>query len=178
MGDLNVKRCTGCYLEWYCGKECFKSDWKRHQTICNVTKAKYKLVNLIHENESLWQQLLTNVICEELKDMKLQMSKETCQGVDVLKSHFIVKIQRPSENGAFDKNKLSTFDKKQDKVQCLVYNEDKSLHGWTKANDPLTYELVKIIKEKGVSGIKGYFYTIMEGKRIKINTVDIQPPEN
>ena len=36
VGEKIMKRCTGCYLYWYCGKECQLQHWPEHQQDCKV----------------------------------------------------------------------------------------------------------------------------------------------
>lgn len=34
-----LKRCGKCKFQWYCSRECQKSDWKRHKKVCGNTRA-------------------------------------------------------------------------------------------------------------------------------------------
>merc|ERR1719318_23018 len=48
--DDDNKRCTGCYMVWYCGQKCQADDWSAHKQGCKETKAQYKKVVLVeHE---------------------------------------------------------------------------------------------------------------------------------
>ena len=48
-GEKGRHRCTGCYLELYCGKVCQKQDWKKgHKVTCKVVRAQFKEVSLTH----------------------------------------------------------------------------------------------------------------------------------
>ncbi|XP_057532445.1 histone-lysine N-methyltransferase ASHR1 [Amaranthus tricolor] len=33
---VNVKKCTGCHVVWYCGSTCQKADWKLHRVECQT----------------------------------------------------------------------------------------------------------------------------------------------
>lgn len=41
QGELakTLKRCAKCRLQWYCSRECQKSDWKKHKKTCGNTRA-------------------------------------------------------------------------------------------------------------------------------------------
>merc|ERR1712179_371923 len=149
---------------------------------CKETQAKYKVIYL-DKNEKVGTVLSRKdefIIRYKIHESYSMASHETCQGIKVPKCHFLVKIQIPigSKNEKMSKLMDDDKDPLKAKGKCMVYNEDRSLHGWTKREDPLTKELFNVIMEKGVGGLKGYFYAIKEDNKIKINTVDIQPPEN
>jgi len=33
--DKEMSKCAGCHRIYYCSRECQKSDWKRHKSVCN-----------------------------------------------------------------------------------------------------------------------------------------------
>ena len=40
--DSTNKKCSGCYLVWYCGPKCQKQDWTTHKDVCLKTRSLYK----------------------------------------------------------------------------------------------------------------------------------------
>jgi hypothetical protein len=47
-----MKRCTGCYLVWYCSAECQRAGWKDHRRDCKKTQSEYISVKLAQANYS------------------------------------------------------------------------------------------------------------------------------
>ena len=62
--------------------------------------------------------------------------------------------------------------------RLTVYNKDKSVYGIIDEKDAMYPKLVSCIKEKGVCGDKGFFYSIFNSKenKLEINPT-ILPPE-
>eukprot|EP00088_Acartia_fossae_P012865 TRINITY_DN1665_c0_g1_i1.p1 TRINITY_DN1665_c0_g1~~TRINITY_DN1665_c0_g1_i1.p1 ORF type:complete len:484 (-),score=131.38 TRINITY_DN1665_c0_g1_i1:879-2330(-) len=44
------KRCTGCYLVWYCNADCQKSDWDVHKTTCKKIRKEFQEVIMETDN--------------------------------------------------------------------------------------------------------------------------------
>jgi len=157
--DSDTKRCTGCYMVWYCGGICQNKDWPNHKDECKKIKTQYKDIVLMDETNTL-----LNYANNEFYVTK----------ADVLptKKHFSVKIQVP-----------------QDGTQgpLLIYNRDRSLVGnlHRLKQEEIYDALVKTIKDKGYKGLKGYFYAILSGnctqdgnmtaKVLKVNPLSILP---
>jgi len=40
-GNSAGKRCTGCYMAWYCSGDCLKSDWANHKESCLARRKEY-----------------------------------------------------------------------------------------------------------------------------------------
>ena len=38
----DTKRCTGCYLAWYCGEGCQAADWDSHRAECRETSQQFR----------------------------------------------------------------------------------------------------------------------------------------
>ena len=45
-GSLGSKRCTGCYIAYFCSDACFKETWSAHKSYCKETRAQYKTVRV------------------------------------------------------------------------------------------------------------------------------------
>jgi len=43
-GSRASKRCTGCYLAWYCSGDCQREDWRNHQEGCKAKRLEYIVV--------------------------------------------------------------------------------------------------------------------------------------
>lgn len=150
--DKENKRCTGCYLVYYCGRPCQEKDWKNHKKTCKETSKKFVPVSITRYDQ---------MASKHLKTGKVFLCKDT----DVpSSSHFMVKIQVPVDN--------------QVKGPLKVYNKDRSFWGFIPTTDATYEKLEGKIKEKGPLGAKGFFYaTWKEGSGVKINATDIQTPE-
>ena len=37
------KRCSGCYMVFYCGRDCQAKDWDNHKDKCKIIQKEYKL---------------------------------------------------------------------------------------------------------------------------------------
>jgi len=145
--DKDNKRCTACYLVWYCGKSCQENDWKNHKDACKQTRKKFVPVKIEREKIMTTKNLQTGGVY-------------VCKATDVPSSkHFLVKIQVPQGlNGG----------------KSLVYNKDRTFMGWISPSDGSLKKLTEQIREKGPLGAKGFFYAIWKEDGLKINTTDMQ----
>jgi len=167
-GKSDTKRCTGCYLEWYCGPECQKIAWTEHREDCKKTRAEYKSARLI-DRYVTGKNNLTGKIYRH------------CKGDRPCKSHFVVKVQLALEDVEHP---------------LQVYNQEMSLYGSLEkeGNESVFTDLTRQIKNNGFMGAKGYFYALYDTKEkektkksademrdnvveIKINTAKILPVE-
>jgi len=163
----DTSRCTGCYLVWYCGSGCQKTDWNAHKADCKKTRAEFTPVT-VELNYATGRDCLTGELYSNLG----KVNKPS-------KSHFIVKIQR---------NPL-------DESTMMITNKDYSLIGILRAS--VSNTAVSVIRRKiadeGFRGQKGYFYATYIGKEgdgrlgrdgrlgnleIKVNSARILPVEN
>ena len=158
---LDTKRCTGCYLVWYCGPECQRVAWPEHKEECKRTRNEYK-VAMLKDQEVTGKNNLTGQFFRHHK------------GDRPTKSHFVVKVQiNLNDNDG----------------RMVVYNEDKSLYGCLEKEDNQSVfsDLTRQVKNNGFMGMKGYFYALYNSKEnknntdanleIKINTCRILPVE-
>jgi len=148
------KRCTGCYLVYYCGRPCQEEDWSNHKKACKETKKKYVPVTITR---------LDQMLCQPHQTEKVFV----CRKDDVPSTrHFMLKIQVPI--GGLEEVK----------GDLKVYNKDRSFWGFIPPTDVSYEKLAEKIKEEGPLGAKGYFYAVWdESTGVKINTSDIQAPQ-
>ena len=165
------KRCTGCYMVWYCGQKYQAYDWAFHRQDCKDTNNQHIEVELV---EKLVLGLYQRTNRAYFHDGGIPSKK-----------HFVVKVQVP----------LVQLQGSGDFRPLLVYNKDKSLYAYLPREGamPVYDLLVKSVKEEGFNGQKGFYYAIYCGKRedkskgkkngdpqigIKINPLRILPVEN
>jgi len=162
QGDGDNKRCTGCYMVWYCGEKCQLGDWANHKEECKVIRKQYRQFVLVDE--------MTGVMCNITKKTHVKNF-----GKLPSKKHFVVKVQVPVYSNS---------------DPMLIYNKDKSLCGklHRQGQEEVFDMLVMSIKgEGGYKGLKGFFYAIhsgevnkdgkMEAIVMKINPEKILPLE-
>ena len=129
-----MKRCTGCYLVFYCGRKCQLDHWDQHGPDCKKTQAEYKTFFIEDSQKSGKNHQTGKVFCR-------------LSGERPKKSHFVVKVQISSEND-----------------ELAVSTEDNELSGgmmiqrFTSAS---VKEIKQKIKKEGVNGTKGFFYAIL-----------------
>ena len=100
------KRCTGCYLIYFCSDPCFKETWPTHKSKCKETRAQYKAVKLSTQF----------TISLNFKSNKVTTSKAV-EDVPLQKKHFVVKVQVPQGASA------------ESDAQLMIYNESRSVMG-------------------------------------------------
>ena len=158
------KRCSGCYLVWYCGRECQISSWNDHKKECKEMQKEYVDVKLASVPQGKYHVVLPN------SKIPIQ-AKCNLKG----KSHFIVKIQAPLWSTKKKK------DKKPENEYLYVYNAENTINGHIASDmSPSVYqEALQAVKTHGLMGAKAYFYAVWEeGKGLKINLKRVQPPES
>jgi len=169
--DDDNKRCTGCYLVWYCGQKCQGEDWAAHKLKCKETKAQFKKVVLVEHFVAGRDNITKEMYSHKIGDVPT-------------KKHFVVKVQRAlgepilGSDGSGD--------------PMFVYNRDRSLcgHLYREGAEEVYDLLLKSIKKEGFKGMKGFYYAIYTGDdkkgsiigskpsvEIKINAVRMLPLE-
>jgi len=158
VGEKVMKRCTGCYLIWYCGRECQLNHWPEHQHDCKTTKLEYKTF-FITDKQEKGKNHQTGKVFSRLSGDRPE------------KSHFVVKVLIESET-------LKVYSE-----DYLLYGNIIREHTPSEAT-----EIKNKIEKEGDRRNKGFFYAIVpkNGKtkkngvkvvEIKINTKKIQPIE-
>merc|ERR1719318_163248 len=147
----DIKRCTGCYLVWYCGAQCQNGDWKDHKEDCKKITKEYKRVKVMDAIGAVPCSLLTK---QEYSVKNLPK-----------KHHFMVKLQI----ALADMHKNNPF---------LIYNEDRTLLGdlWRDGNEKVYDELMKKVRGEGIGKVRGYFRAFFdrEKEELKVNPMRIQ----
>ena len=158
------KRCSGCYLVWYCCRECQISGWKDHKKECKEMQKEYVEVKL-----SYYRQGQCHVFLPDAQTMCNLKGR----------SHFIVKIQAPLN--VFESSRRIRGKKSPETELCYVYNAENTINGHisSKQSPSVFQEALEAVKTHGLMGAKAYFYAIWEeGKGLKINLKRVQPPES
>jgi len=152
------KRCTGCFLEWYCSAECQRSDWAHHKETCKARRTEYVMVEFVdrgYETTFNWQ------------SGRVDTGRMSEAVSDIAASSFVVKIQ-VSLGGMFGTQNGPS--------DMMVYNKDRTVKGLISVNNAFGSKLETIIRTQGFQGEKGYFYAMKQKGRIFINP-SILPPE-
>ena len=164
--DSETKRCTGCYMVWYCGPKCQLVDWTDHKAECKISRNQFMSVALVKEITSVRHNISKKICVNKIGDLPS-------------KGHFVVKVQ-------------TTIGDSIGRDPLLIYNRDNSLCGkmHQEEQQKVFDMLVKRIWEGGYNGLKGYFYAIYSETEnsadrktkakviININPVRILPLEN
>ena len=154
-----VKKCSGCYLVWYCNSKCQQLDWGNHKEHCSKTKSLYKIGKHMNRYVSTYGGIEGATV-----------SAPPSKNRNLTKKHFIVKVQVPLP--------LNTL--RDEENELMIYNKDRSFNvELSKVENPdLFSQLVKKITAEGYYGLKGYFHVILgpgdnEANQFRINPDNI-----
>ena len=111
MDDPDNKRCTGCYLVWFCGKECQLEEWPTHKKECQEIRDQFCDV------------ILTKETITGLNNISRQIFVQDNSKAPI-KKHCKVKVQIPL--GAISGGSSNPI---------FVSNKDKSLCGFLHKKD-------------------------------------------
>lgn len=170
--DKESKRCTGCFIVFYCSVECQKEDWSKHKVACKKSRKAYRSVNLTDNGVSLQLNHASR---------KMDRVKPMVQLKPGTKIHFLVKVQIPlNQHVEYYKWSKMESGPKPEKGPLMVYNEDRSIVGYVSPSQNIYNDLFKAVFEHGVSeGVKAFFYATYDDKNgLKINVDQIQKPES
>jgi len=162
VGEKIMKRCSGCYLFWYCGRKCQLDHWPDHQHDCKRIQQEFQTF-YVTDNHEKGKNHNTGQVFSRLS------------GDRPKKSHFVVKVQLESKG----------------KLEFLkVYSEDHLIYGHIiqEYTPSLSKELKTKIKKEGNKSKNCFFYAIIpkDGQKqkngvnvveMKINMSKIQPIE-
>ena len=144
-----MKRCGGCYLEWFCSPECIRKDWPLHKPICHKRKSEYIGFSFVR---SMRQSDMGKNLPAYFENLKIVKSS---------RSYYIVKVFLD------------------DPLNLSIHNNSKSVDVMVGRFQPLVEIIVDIIKIRGVkegNSTFGYFAAFVKDDRIFIHP-DIQPVE-
>ena len=137
--DQDNKKCTGCYLVWYCSSKCQKDHWRLHKAQCLRTKSQYRICTY---NPMYMSSLLGN---GKWKANPIY-SQPPSENKNLKKTHFIVKAQISNDKPIYISNKDKSF--------SVVMKKDD--------NEDVFKLLMEKISAEGFCGEKGYFHLILE----------------
>ena len=166
VGEKVMKRCSGCYLYWYCGRQCQLDHWPEHKDDCKKVQLQYKTFYITDKEE---------------KGKNHQSGKifSRLTGDRPKKSHCVVKVEMETSRdnvGEVKGLKVSTED-------YLLFGHIVQEHSLAEVKD-----IKDKIQKEGHKGVKGFFYAMIpkDGRKkfhgrnvveIQINTSQIQPIE-
>ena len=192
----DTKRCSGCYLVWYCGPKCQKDDWSKHMVECKETRKEYVKVHVQSKDPTVTS-LLNGSVVEQYELPALNnllkkaesLAKSKSMQNKPSKGHFIVSVQIATKDRFLTMSEgIVKRPTKDDPM--LIFNKDQTLYGdiEKEGNEIVFAALSKNIEDHGFKGFKGYFYAIYKSKNseekaagkleIKINTSRILPVED
>jgi hypothetical protein len=145
------KRCTGCFLVWYCGRDCQRTDWSNHMEDCKKTRSEYEEVEMLDLGG------LSTAISLQGKKDPIHHGTKTTPKVD----YFVVKVQI-----SFGGREI-----------MLVYNKARDVQYHLSPETTLGARLKEqILKNDSMGTRKGYFYSIVRENKQFIHP-QILPPE-
>jgi len=146
--NAGKKRCTGCFLEWYCSVECQQGDWKNHKSACKERKSKYVAIEFVQGTSSSSYNFKT----ESVVSTSSPVSRSAA-------SSFVVKVQTAAPG-----------------QPLLIYNKDKTVNGLLPSTKNFGLILANVVRNEGFKGAKGFFYAMKQRGQVLINP-SILPPE-
>jgi len=145
-GKTGSKRCTGCYLVYFCSNTCLKSAWKTHKTQCKETKSHYKTVQLKAHSGCSFSNLTGETFIHKPTDRPA-------------KKHFVVKVQG-----------------KEGKDLMMYNEERSMMGHLCRRGNEVVYDaLCRVLEDHGVQGQKAFFYAIFKERNRSAITLDINP---
>ena len=145
------KRCTGCYMVWYCGQDCQMKGWDEHKVECKKTRKEYKTVKLLKtlaETRGLDREDMVEVGYSFTNGIKTNNNNKPADTTK--KSHFVVKVQ---------------IDMFSELGPMFIYNQDRDLQGYLcfKENEKVYDELKQQIRSKGFGGLQNLYSAGLKG---------------
>ena len=155
-GKEGLKRCTGCYLVYYCGTNCQNTAWSSHSSQCEESRAQYKTVRLITQEDWVYHNHKSrNVSVGNIKKHK------------PLKNHFVVKVEVSLEGKMNSKSNEVWLVYSNDSVQVplntksneglFVCKEDRSICGYLcRGQEDMYNKLRHEIENSGFNGQEAF----------------------
>jgi len=138
------KRCTGCFLTWYCSADCQKTHWSQHRDTCKKTMQEFEEVEMVSD------------VSSHTHSFKNGASYWNFGVTDKPKTtSFIVKVQVC----------LTKMDS-----PMLVYNKERNVFYYISTESKFGKVLKKVIVDADTCNLyKGYFYSITKNGKHYIN---------
>jgi len=160
-----MSRCGGCRVVFFCSKKCQKKNWADHKAICKVRAASHKRLVIIDMSgkhvlhftdptkpvrdaftrgkfDTLSQDLRRHMVATHV----ISPAEEVLKNVIGREGNIIVKVQISILSSA----------------HMLVYNQDKSFNCICDPEKLDAADVATLIKERGIDGLKAYFWAFME----------------
>jgi hypothetical protein len=153
----HCKRCSACFLIWYCSEACQMSDWVNHQPSCLKAMAQYRpaVIGSIRATDKLsFEEACMRYTGMLLNEENPQPSK----------SHFVVKVQKLAETMS----------------RLAISNKEMTVSGLlqSKKNADLYQILKSSIEAHGVFGNVAFFQATWDAQNgLKVNPYVVLPPE-
>ena len=159
------KKCSGCYMVYWCGKDCLKAGWDGHKQECRQIKGEYETFALKPSRYRL-DELAYGEHDSDGNIVPWIYKKPPGS------KHFSVKIQAPFKV-LLEHDNEAIKDK-----DMIVYNEKKSIFGFITREMDFYGDVLDAIRTQGVLGVRAFFYAFWEdGTGLKINFKRVQPPD-
>jgi len=150
--SVGEKRCTGCFMVWYCGRDCQSQDWVNHKGDCKKTRNNYEEVELMEMGKGY----ATAISLDQKKGCDFHHGIRTGPKA----AQFVVKVQIALDGSD----------------GMLVYNKDRDVQYTISYKSSLGKKIKNQIENNFMSIPKGYFYSIIRDGKNYINP-QILPPE-
>ena len=135
-GIENIKRCSRCYMTWYCSITCQKLDWESHKNLCNEIHNEYEQVPKICITNSDPKHI-PNYIARGTRSL-VSVSTKKCR------YQHIVKIQVSTEELSQKKDTGNLEeDTKEFKSPLLIYNRDRTICFFMSKDCPIYKSIIK-----------------------------------
>ena len=75
-GELQMNLLTGCYLYWYCGRDCQVDHWPKHQKDCKVIGRNFHILH-IYDSQSFLRVLNKSILITKRKERIIKLDRFT-----------------------------------------------------------------------------------------------------
>eukprot|EP00088_Acartia_fossae_P029398 TRINITY_DN30264_c0_g1_i2.p1 TRINITY_DN30264_c0_g1~~TRINITY_DN30264_c0_g1_i2.p1 ORF type:complete len:469 (-),score=103.90 TRINITY_DN30264_c0_g1_i2:240-1646(-) len=158
------RRCTGCFLYWYCESKCQKSDWPAHEETCLKIRKEYQPVHPCHL--TVVEMTVQNGKPVDFTPRKLYKDKTPKS------KHFLLKV---TLNANKDLGEVPVkFSKNEQLMYCQNRAKDVQYH--LRADTAIGRQLEKAILAAG-SRPYGFFYSVIREDAKHYINPNLQPPE-
>ena len=122
-GKCAKKKCTGCYMTFYCSKECQHAHWKTHKPECGVlTDYKQKPKEC---DSSIEQAISQGKISEDEKDLTKKKMKHILKNKDFVRDLKAYKLSKEMFGDDDERTKAASERFEDTKGQVMVFESVK-----------------------------------------------------